>query len=76
MQEDNPVLRTMLEDDTHLRETSERVVALVEESWRKVRAEVEPLQELLEQAETKTQEEGFQGRGESRGSRVRCGGEG
>lgn len=55
----------MLEDDTHLRETSERVVTLVEDSWRKVRAEVEPLQELLEQAETKTQEEGFQGRGEA-----------
>ncbi|KAK8381897.1 hypothetical protein O3P69_015122 [Scylla paramamosain] len=42
MQDDNPVLRTMLEDDAHLRETNERVVALTEDSWRKVRAEVEP----------------------------------
>ncbi|MPC75346.1 hypothetical protein E2C01_069732 [Portunus trituberculatus] len=63
MQDDNPVLRTMLEDDVHLRETNERVVALTEESWRKVRAEVEPLHELLVQAEAKTQEESFQGRG-------------
>ena len=63
MQDDNPVLRTMLEDDAHLRETNERIVALTEESWRKVKAEVGPLHELLVQAEAKTQEEGFQGRG-------------
>nr|XP_045596380.1 dynein axonemal heavy chain 6-like [Procambarus clarkii] len=59
--EENLVLRTMLEDDPHFRSTVERVLALLEDSWKKVEAEVDPLGALLQQADTQTHEEGIQG---------------
>lgn len=67
--EENPVLRIMLEDDVDLRATGERILALVEDGWRKVEAEVAPLQELLRQAGVKgnQQEEELQDRGEEEG---------
>ncbi|XP_053633338.1 dynein axonemal heavy chain 6-like [Cherax quadricarinatus] len=59
--EENLVLRLMLEDDSHLRNNIESVLALLEDSWRKVEAEVDPLRTLLQQTDTKTHEEGIQG---------------
>lgn len=53
----------MLEDDPYLRGTTDHVLALLEDSWRNVEAEVDPLGGLLEQAEMQTHEEGIQGQG-------------
>ncbi|KAK4311954.1 hypothetical protein Pmani_016585 [Petrolisthes manimaculis] len=63
--EENLVLRIMLGDDLDLRTTGDKILALVEDGWRRVETEVAPLQDLLRQADVKgNQEEGLQDRGE------------
>ncbi|XP_047493549.1 dynein heavy chain, cytoplasmic-like [Penaeus chinensis] len=58
--EENTVLRTMLEDDSLLKESIGKVLSLVEDKWQKVEAEVNPLDDLLKEAQTPPREEGIQ----------------
>ncbi|XP_042865644.1 dynein axonemal heavy chain 6-like [Penaeus japonicus] len=58
--EENTVLRTMLEDDSLLKESIARVLSLVEDKWQKVEAEVNPLDDLLKESQTPAREEGIQ----------------
>ncbi|XP_063591421.1 dynein axonemal heavy chain 6-like [Penaeus indicus] len=58
--DENTVLRTMLEDDSLLKESIGKVLSLVEDKWQKVEAEVNPLDDLLKEAQTPPREEGIQ----------------
>lgn len=62
--DENTVLRTMLEDDSLLKESIGKVLSLVEDKWQKVEGEVNPLDDLLKEAQTPPREEGIQDQGE------------
>lgn len=54
----------MLEDDSLLKESIGKVLSLVEDKWQKVETEVNPLDDLLKEAQTPPREEGIQDQGE------------
>ncbi|XP_066941288.1 dynein axonemal heavy chain 6-like [Macrobrachium rosenbergii] len=55
--DENVVLRAMLEDDAQLRDTTNQILSLVEDYWKKIEDTVQPLELLLKEAQVKTQQE-------------------
>ncbi|KAK7077711.1 hypothetical protein SK128_023313 [Halocaridina rubra] len=54
--EENLLLRTMLEEDTRLKDTTNQILTVVDEYWNKVEECVSPLESLLKEAQTKTRD--------------------
>ncbi|XP_068222067.1 dynein axonemal heavy chain 6-like [Palaemon carinicauda] len=55
--DENVALRIMLEDDAQLRDTTNQIISLVEDYWKKIEDTKQPLELLLKEAQMKTQQE-------------------